>query len=178
MLKNLLYIQPSGFRSICLTDKGGSSEAGCKRGVSFASYRKHMRVSTMNHNSSLDLCYAIKAIEGMSGEGKDCQEQILDLHERDMKRLLCFYRKLLKENKQYFDEADTECREMLHENVAYALEYLDIYDQRVNMRRMCAAICSRGASILSGVSIRRREKYTGRLFADIFVAMQGILMRM
>lgn len=94
----------------------------------------------MIHKNSLDLCYTIRALEGMSGEGKGCQEQILDLHERDMKRLLCFYRKILKENKQYFDEADTECPEMLHENVAYALEYLDIYDQRVDMRRMCAAM--------------------------------------
>jgi len=94
----------------------------------------------MNHKSSIDLCYAIWAIEGMSGKNKDCQQQILDFHEKDMKKLLYFYRALLKENKQFLDAFDLECREQIHDTMAYALEYLDVYDQRVDMRRMCAAM--------------------------------------
>ena len=121
--------------------QGAFSEAGCKREFSRVAYEgKHMRDRIMIHKNSLDLCYTIRVLEGMSGGGKDCQEQILDLHEQDMKRLLCFYRKLIRENKQFLDEADMECREQLHENMEYALKYLDIYDQRVDMRRMCTAM--------------------------------------
>ena len=94
----------------------------------------------MERKISSDYRYTIRAIKRLSGDFKTCQQKILDLHEKDMKKLLCFYRKLLKENKQFLDEIDLECREQFRENMAYALEYLSIYDQRVDMRRMCAAM--------------------------------------
>lgn len=47
---------------------------------------------------------------------------------------------MLKENRQVLDEIDLECREQIHESMSYALEYLSIYDRRVDMRHMCAVL--------------------------------------
>ena len=61
------------------------------------------------------------------------------MHENDMKKLLSFYRYLKNENRQLLREIDQICQEKIHEDMTYALVYLDVYDPRIDMRRICAA---------------------------------------
>ena len=44
------------------------------------------------------------------------------------------------ENKIVLEEINKECLEQINETMAYALEYLEVYDARVNMKRLCAAM--------------------------------------
>lgn len=87
-----------------------------------------------------DVYNVIKAMEKMSACDKNCKKEILDLHENDMKKLLSFYRHLKNENRQFLEEVDQECRDQIREGMAYALEYLDIYDPRVDMKKLCTAM--------------------------------------
>ncbi len=87
-----------------------------------------------------DIYNVIRAMEEMSVRDKNCKKEILDLHENDMKKLLNFYRHLKNENRQYLREMDQVCQEKIREDMAYALVYLNAYDPRVDMRRMCAAM--------------------------------------
>ena len=87
-----------------------------------------------------DIYNVIKAMEKMPARDKKCKNAILDLHENDMKKLLTFYRYLKNENLQYLREMDQICQEKIREDMTYALVYLNVYDPRVDMRRMCAAM--------------------------------------
>lgn len=42
----------------------------------------------MDYRNLPDYRYAVRSIKGMSGNRKDCEQQILDLHEKDMKKIL------------------------------------------------------------------------------------------
>lgn len=87
-----------------------------------------------------DIYNVIKAKEKISARDKNCKKEILDLHENDMKKLLSFYRHLKNENRQLLEEIDLECQEQIRESMIYALDYLETYDSRVDMKRLCAAM--------------------------------------
>lgn len=87
-----------------------------------------------------DIFCVIRAIEEKSTYDKSYKQRMLDMHESDMKKLLTFYRHLKNENRQFLYEMDQVCHEKIREDMAYALVYLDVYDPRVDMRRMCAAM--------------------------------------
>ena len=121
-----------------------------------------------------DIYNVIRAMDEMSARDKNCKREILDLHENDMKKLLSFYRHLKNENRQCLREMDQICHEKICEDMAYALVYLDVYDPRVDMRRMCAAMDDVGFLYgLSGmierglVLVRRFVPKKGKIYSDI-----------
>lgn len=121
-----------------------------------------------------DVYNVIKAMEKLSARDKNCKKEILDLHENDMKKLLSFYRHLKNENMQYLREMDQICQENIREDMTYALVYLNVYDPRVDMRRMCAAmddvvfLYGLTGMIESGLDlIRRFVPRKGKLYSDI-----------
>lgn len=94
----------------------------------------------MENKSLQNIFYVIRAIEEKPNHNKSYKQRMLDMHENDMKKLLTFYRHLKNKNRQFLEEVDQECREQIMEGMAYALEYLDIYDPRVDMKKLCAAM--------------------------------------
>ena len=96
----------------------------------------------MDYNYVTEISYAINSLPFIVAnlDTFEYPEQILDKHERDMKRLLLFYRELKRENEQVLYELDQECQEQISADMAYALKFLSEYDGRVDMRRLCNAM--------------------------------------
>ena len=87
-----------------------------------------------------DIFCVIRAIEEKPDYDKSYKQRILDMHENDMKKLLTFYRHLKNENRQYLNEMNQVCQEMIREDMTHALVYLNVYDSRIDMRRMCTVM--------------------------------------
>ena len=68
------------------------------------------------------------------------RERILDKHENDMRELLYLYRSLVKKNALVTEEIEQECQELINQDMAYAIQFLDVYDVRVDMKRLSAAM--------------------------------------
>ena len=52
------------------------------------------------------------------------REQIVEKHEKSMKKLLRFYRKPIEESEQEVDEIDQQCQEQINQDMAYACRIL------------------------------------------------------
>ena len=46
------------------------------------------------------------------------------------------YQDLILENQMVLDELEQECQEKINENMAYALQYMDSYDYRMNLGKL------------------------------------------
>lgn len=68
------------------------------------------------------------------------REQIIEKHEKNMKKLLRFYRKLIEESEQAVEEIDQQCQDQINQDMAYALQYLEVCDIGVDMKRLSAAM--------------------------------------
>ena len=68
------------------------------------------------------------------------RERILDKHEIDMRELLYLYRSLVKKNALVTEEIEQECQELINQDMAYAIQFLDVYDVRFDMKRLSAAM--------------------------------------
>lgn len=68
------------------------------------------------------------------------RESIMDKHESVMREILYLYKSLVKANKTVIGEIEQECQEMIKRDMAYAIKFLDEYDSRVDMKRLCATM--------------------------------------
>lgn len=68
------------------------------------------------------------------------RKRILDKHENDMRELLYLYRSLVKKNALVTEEIEQECQELINQDMAYAIQFLDVYDVRFDMKRLSAAM--------------------------------------
>ena len=55
---------------------------------------------------------------------------------KKMKALMNNYQDLILENQMVLDELEQECQEKINENMAYALQYMDAYDYRMNLGKL------------------------------------------
>ena len=53
-----------------------------------------------------------------------------------LKTLMASYQKLILENKMVLEELDMECQEKINEDMAYALSYLSIYNNQLNVTKL------------------------------------------
>ena len=60
----------------------------------------------------------------------------MDLYYEKIKTLMNNYQDLILENQMVLDELEQECQEKINENMAYALQYMDAYDYRMNLGKL------------------------------------------
>lgn len=77
--------------------------------------------------------YAIKSFKEITLNAKRHTEQRMDLYYEKIKALMCDYQDLILENQVVLEELEQECQDMINENMAYALQYMDAYDYRMNI---------------------------------------------
>ena len=94
----------------------------------------------MSNRQISERSYAIRSFKEVTEQAINYQEQLLDRHEKNMRKLLTFYRDLIEENEQVLEEIDQECKAQINEDRAYALQFLNVYDPRINLRRLSAAV--------------------------------------
>ena len=94
----------------------------------------------MSNRQISERSYAIRSFKEVTEQAINYQEQLLDRHEKNMRKLLTFYRDLIEENEQVLEEIDQECQIQINEDLAYALQFLNVYDPRINLRRLSAAV--------------------------------------
>ena len=67
---------------------------------------------------------------------QDYLEVTIERHYTDIKELMTSYQKLILENQVVLEELDMECQEKINEDMAYALSYLSIYNNQLNVPKM------------------------------------------
>jgi len=77
--------------------------------------------------------YAIRSFKEITLNARRHTEQCMDLHCEKMKTLMSDYQDLILENQLVLEELEQECQEMINENMAYVLQYMDAYDYRMNI---------------------------------------------
>ena len=87
-----------------------------------------------------DRDYAIKSMKEitfqMASHAQDYLEVTIERHYTDIKELMTSYQKLILENQIVLEELDMECQEKINEDMAYALSYLGIYNNQLNVPKM------------------------------------------
>ena len=87
-----------------------------------------------------DRDYAIKSMKEitfqMASHAQDYLEVTMERHYTDIKELMTSYQKLILENQIVLEELDMECQEKINEDMAYALSYLSIYNNQLNVPKM------------------------------------------
>jgi len=87
-----------------------------------------------------DRDYAIKSMKEitfqMASHAQDYLEVTIERHYTDIKELMTSYQKLILENQIVLEELDMECQEKINEDMAYALSYLSIYNNQLNVPKM------------------------------------------
>ena len=87
-----------------------------------------------------DRDYAIKSMKEitfqMASHAQDYLEVTIERHYTDIKELMRSYQKLILENQVVLEELDMECQEKINEDMAYALSYLSIYNNQLNVPKM------------------------------------------
>lgn len=63
-------------------------------------------------------------------------EMSMKRHYDGMKALLTNYQKLILENRMVLEELEEECQEKINEDMAYALNYLDIYNKQLDVVKL------------------------------------------
>lgn len=57
-----------------------------------------------------------------------------------MRDLLHLYRSLVRKNELDTREIEQECQELINQDMAYAIQFLDVYDIRLDMKRLSAVM--------------------------------------
>ena len=91
--------------------------------------------------------YAIRSFKEITLNASQHTEERMDLYYEKMKALMNNYQDLILENQMVLDELEQECQEKINENMAYALQYMDAYDYRMNLGKLARLIPS--SSIIS-----------------------------
>ena len=81
-----------------------------------------------------------------------------------MKKFLHFYRKLIEESEQVIEEIDEQCQDQINQDIAYALQYLDVCDIGVDMKRLSAAM----NDVVFHYGLTDMMKRGGRLSGNLF----------
>lgn len=60
----------------------------------------------------------------------------MDCHYKRMKELLNCYQKLVLEDQLVLEELEQECQDKLNGDMAYALQYMSVYDYRIDVVKL------------------------------------------
>ena len=80
--------------------------------------------------------YAIRSFKEITLNAARHTEERMDLYYEEIKALMNNYQDLILENQMVLDELEQECQEKINENMAYALQYMDAYDYRMNLGKL------------------------------------------
>ena len=80
--------------------------------------------------------YAIKSFKEVTIKEYRHTEERMDRYFEMIKELMNNYQELVAENRMVLEELEQECQEMINENMAYALQYMEVYDYRMDIRRL------------------------------------------
>ena len=80
--------------------------------------------------------YAIRSFKEITLNAAQHTEERMDLYYEKIKALMNNYQDLILENQMVLDELEQECQEKINENMAYALQYMDAYDYRMNLGKL------------------------------------------
>ena len=80
--------------------------------------------------------YAIRSFKEITLNAAQHTEERMDLYYEKIKTLMNNYQDLILENQMVLDELEQECQEKINENMAYALQYMDTYDYRMNLGKL------------------------------------------
>ena len=80
--------------------------------------------------------YAIRSFKEITLNAAQHTEERMDLYYEKIKTLMNNYQDLILENQMVLDELEQECQEKINENMAYALQYMDAYDYRMNLGKL------------------------------------------
>ena len=80
--------------------------------------------------------YAIRSFKEITLNAARHTEERMDLYYEKIKALMNNYQDLILENQMVLDELEQECQEKINENMAYALQYMDAYDYRMNLGKL------------------------------------------
>lgn len=84
--------------------------------------------------------YAIKSMKEVTfqiaSHAQDYLEVTMKRHYNDIKALMSNYRKLILENRIVLEELEMECQEKINEDMAYALSYIGIYNQQLDVVKL------------------------------------------
>lgn len=80
--------------------------------------------------------YAFRSLRDVTVHMEARTEASIKGHYKEMKELLTNYQKLITENQMVLTELEMECQEKINEDLAYAMEYLNRYDFRMNVSRL------------------------------------------
>lgn len=84
--------------------------------------------------------YAIKSMKEVTfqiaSHTQDYLEVTMKRHYNDIKALMSNYRKLILENRIVLEEQEMECQEKINEDMAYALSYIGIYNQQLDVVKL------------------------------------------
>ena len=80
--------------------------------------------------------YAIRSFKEITLNASRHTEERMDAYYKKIKELMNDYQDLILENQMVLDELEEECQEKINENMAYALQYMDAYDYRMNLGKL------------------------------------------
>ena len=80
--------------------------------------------------------YAIKSFKEVTVVMNLCKGESNNKYTDDMKRLLTYYKKLIAANEYVLEELEQECQEKINADMAYALDYINKYDYRLNVGKL------------------------------------------
>lgn len=87
-----------------------------------------------------DRDYAIKSMKEvtfqMASHAQDYLEVTMKRHYKDIKLLMTYYQRLILENQIVLEELEMECQEKINEDMAYALNYLGIYNKQLDVPKL------------------------------------------
>ena len=77
--------------------------------------------------------YAIRSFKEITLNASRHTEERMDVYYKKIKELMNDYQDLILENQMVLEELEQECQEKINENMAYALQYMNAYDYRMNI---------------------------------------------
>lgn len=77
--------------------------------------------------------YAIRSFKEITLNASRHTEERMDVYYKKIKKLMNDYQDLILENQMVLEELEQECQEKINENMAYALQYMNAYDYRMNI---------------------------------------------
>jgi hypothetical protein len=87
-----------------------------------------------------DRDYAVRSLKEitfrMAGHASDYHEGMVKRHYNDMRALMTNYQKLILENRIVLEELEMECQEKVNEDMAYALQYMNIYNRQLDVVKL------------------------------------------
>lgn len=77
--------------------------------------------------------YAIRSFKEITLNASRHTEERMNVYYKKIKELMNDYQDLILENQMVLEELEQECQEKINENMAYALQYMNAYDYRMNI---------------------------------------------